>query len=44
MYEDALNYANKALELDESHQKCKFKKAIASAFLRNLDGALSLLS
>jgi hypothetical protein len=54
MYEDALKYANKALELDQPHQKaiewgpiqlkCIKRKAIALAFLRNFDGAESLLN
>jgi tetratricopeptide (TPR) repeat protein len=43
-YEDALNFANKALDLDESHNKSKFRKAKALAYLRNFDDSLSLLS
>jgi len=33
MYEDAIEYSNKALTLDENHTKSKFRKAKAMGYL-----------
>ena len=40
-YEDSLEYCNKALEIDEEHEKSLFRKAKCLAYLYRFDESIS---
>ena len=42
MYEDALEYANKALEINPKHSKAKFRKGKALSFLFNFQESIEI--